>query len=267
MTDSLRGKTVVITGASSGIGEHTARVLARRGARVIAVGRNPERTLALEPALGTQPLLADFVRLDEVRRLAAAVLSATDRIDIIVHNAGGFFFAPSLTDDGFERTLQVNYLAPFLLHRLLHERLAASAARVIITSSTTHRMARADTSTRFDVPRPYRMGTTAYAASKLYDLMWARALARRTPDTGMTAVAVHPGNVRTAINSNGPRFIDWLYSGPVGRPFTIDAAANNGHYVDRHEVNGRMSPPALDAGLVEQLWSHTEMTLGLAPLG
>src|SRR6266568_4759067 len=123
----LAGRTVVVTGASSGIGAVAARSLAARGATVVALGRDPGRTAAVAAALGTEPVVADFASLDQVRLAAARVLEICPRIDVLALNAGGIFPRRRLTADGHETTFQVNHLAGFLLARLLTERLVDSA--------------------------------------------------------------------------------------------------------------------------------------------
>jgi NAD(P)-dependent dehydrogenase (short-subunit alcohol dehydrogenase family) len=128
MTQDLKGKTIVIAGASSGIGAAAARRLARRGATAVPVGRSADETAAIAAELGTSPLVADYTRLGEVRALADQLLARHRTIDVLAHNAGGFFPDRRTTEDGHERTLQVNYLAPFLLQSLLHERLSVSRA-------------------------------------------------------------------------------------------------------------------------------------------
>jgi NAD(P)-dependent dehydrogenase (short-subunit alcohol dehydrogenase family) len=122
----LRGKTVVITGASSGIGAEAARRLAELGATVAVVGRSPEKTAAAAQRVGGRAHLVDYGRLDDVRRLAADLLAAYERIDILANNAGAIFTTRTTSADGHEMTFQVNHLAPFLLTNLLLARLAAA---------------------------------------------------------------------------------------------------------------------------------------------
>src|SRR5687767_7946724 len=135
-------RTIVLTGASSGIGRVAALALAEGGARVAVVGRNPERTEAVAGLTGGVPYICDFDVLADVRRLAATLLAEHPRIDVLANNAGGVVARRELTVDGFERTLQSNYLAPFLLTRLLLPRLMESGGRVICTSSVANRYGR-----------------------------------------------------------------------------------------------------------------------------
>jgi NAD(P)-dependent dehydrogenase (short-subunit alcohol dehydrogenase family) len=115
----LRGKTVVITGASSGIGAEAACQFAGLGATVAVVGRSKEKTEAVARSAGGQAYLADFTKLDDVRRLAAELLAGYEQIDILANNAGAIFMARTISTDGHELTFQVNYLAPYLLTTLL----------------------------------------------------------------------------------------------------------------------------------------------------
>ena len=128
-----------MTGASDGIGATAARRLARGGAHVVVVGRSPEKTAAVAGELGAPSFVADFARLDDVRRLATALRDRYPRVDVLANNAGASFAGrPQLTADGVERTFQVDHLAPYLLTRLLEEPLRAARGRVVTTSSFSH---------------------------------------------------------------------------------------------------------------------------------
>ncbi|MHB1235687.1 MAG: SDR family NAD(P)-dependent oxidoreductase, partial [Microbacteriaceae bacterium] len=128
-------RTIVITGASSGIGRAAALALAGPGVELAIVGRHPERTRAVAAAVNGTPFLADYDRLDDVRALADALLARYPRIDVLANNAGGLISKHALTVDGFERTFQSNHLAPFLLTNLLLPRLVAGGGRVVSTAS------------------------------------------------------------------------------------------------------------------------------------
>src|ERR1700729_1621679 len=133
-------KTIVIPGAGDGIGAAGARQLHKDGHRVVIVGRSPAKSQAVARELGADHFLADFTRLDDVRKLAARLDRACPRIDVLVNNAGGIFGDRAKTADGFEQTFQVNHLAPFLLTNLLMDKLLASRASVIQTSSSGARL-------------------------------------------------------------------------------------------------------------------------------
>src|SRR5690242_3488838 len=141
----MRGKVVVVTGASAGIGAAAARELAGLGATVVAVGRNRQRLEQVAARIGGEPLQVDFASLTAVRKLAGELLERHAHIDVLVNNAGLVTSRREVTEDGYEKTFAVNHLAPFLLTNLLLERLRASApARVVTTSSGAHGGGRLD---------------------------------------------------------------------------------------------------------------------------
>ncbi len=213
-------KTIVITGGSDGIGYAAARALVKAGQNVILVGRNPEKTARVANELGVPYHLADYSRLSDVVRLAGE-LNAYDRIDVLANNAGGAQRERKLTDDGFERTFQINLLAQFLLTRLLLDKLAASNATVIQTASIAANLFGAD----FDPADPEsENGYTsfrAYGRAKLCDILFTRELQRRYGDRGLCAVAFEPGVVRTNFGSEAGRFVRFCYHTPLKYLFTI----------------------------------------------
>lgn len=133
-------RTIIITGASDGIGAAAARQIAGTDNRLILVGRSPEKTRSVAYATGAEYYLADFTKLDEVRDLANELDSACDQIDVLANNAGGMFSGPTATTDGFEKTIQVNHLAPVLLTHLLLNTLLNSQATIVNTSSIGARL-------------------------------------------------------------------------------------------------------------------------------
>src|SRR5262245_29911569 len=199
----------IVTGANSGIGLHTALGLAHAGMRVVMVGRDRARTEAarrfVRERSGSDRIemfLADFSRLADVRRLADEILSAHDRIDVLVNNAGMMSRRYRFSFDGFELTFAVNHLAPFLLTNLLLDRLKASApARIVNVASEAHRGHRPNFS---DLARPQAWGTLrAYGRSKLCNILFTRELAARLDGSGVIATCLHPGVVATAIGERG----------------------------------------------------------------
>src|SRR6476660_6051841 len=121
---AMAGRTVLVTGASDGIGAETARVLAARGATVHVTGRSADKLRPVAEAVGTEPLIADCSRLDDVRHLAHEVGERVETLDVLMNNAGGTFAPRKPTPDGHEPNFQINHLAPFLLTNLLRPRLA-----------------------------------------------------------------------------------------------------------------------------------------------
>lgn len=198
-------KTVLITGATDGIGKQTALQLARHGWRVLLHGRNSQRgeevvgeILDEMPHAQVEYLNADLSSLNEVRQLARTVLALTSRLDALVNNAGGFFPQRQLSRDGLEMNFAVNHLAHFLLTNLLLGLLQSSApARVVTVSSVIHRNARLNFED-LQFEQSYN-GTRAYATSKLMNVLFAAELARRMEGKGVTSNSLHPGVVATKM--------------------------------------------------------------------
>jgi retinol dehydrogenase-14 len=221
---TMAGRTVLITGGTGGIGRATAVGLAALGARVAIVGRDPGRTEAaaaeIRAATGNpavDPFAADLSSQAEVRRLAAEVLAACPRLDVLVNNVGGFWATRHVTADGMERTIAVNHLAAFLLTDLLLDRLKASApARVVTVSSGAQSMGKIDFAD-LQGERGYS-GQTAYNQSKLASVMFTYELARRLQGTGVTATVLHPGVVSTGFGAEDPSRIFKVLV-PLWRPF------------------------------------------------
>jgi NAD(P)-dependent dehydrogenase (short-subunit alcohol dehydrogenase family) len=206
----LAGTTVLVTGGTGGIGKATAIGLAALGARVGITGRDLPRAQAAAADIrresgnpAVDAFAADLSSQAEVRRLAAAVLDAYPRLDVLVNNVGGFWAHRHLTTDGLERTFAVNHLAPFLLTDLLLDRLIASTpARIVNVSSNAQATGRI----AFDDLQGEQnySGSQAYNQSKLANVMFTYELSRRLRGTGVTANALHPGVVRTAFSSEDP---------------------------------------------------------------
>lgn len=197
----MDGKTVVITGGTSGIGLAGALELARRGARIVLVARDPgraETTLRqlrrANPHADHALHLADLSRLHEMKRVGAAIAAAEPRIDVLVNNAGAWFADRVETEDGFEKTFALDHLSYVVLtDALLPALKAASPSRIVSTSSEGHRFAKLafdDLQSR----RGYK-GFVAYCRAKLCNVLFTRELARRLAGTGVTATCFHPGFV------------------------------------------------------------------------
>ena len=270
-----RGKTVVITGASSGIGAAAAVELAKRGATVVPVGRDPKRTASVAERIGAEPVHADFASLEEVRHLAERLLERHERIDVLVNNAGLVSGRRTLTVDGRETTFAVNHLAPFLLTNLLLERLRASApARVVTTSSDAHRSGHIDLDD-LDGERKWS-AWSAYSNSKLANVLFTRALARRLEGSAVTANCLHPGVIRTRLGRGTPLpvRVGWRVAGVFfKRPATgaetivhLAADPEGGEISGAYFVDSREAGPSAEAqddDLAEQLWEKSERLVGL----
>jgi retinol dehydrogenase 14 len=206
----MTGKTVLITGATGGIGKAAAIGLAFMGARVGITGRDrarAERAATDIKAESGNPsvdvFVADLASQAEVRRMAGEVLSVYPRLDVLVNNVGGFWAHRHVTPDGLEHTFALNHLAPFLLTSLLLERLVASApARVVTVASGAQAMGKIDFGDLMG-EQDYS-GQRAYNQSKLANVMFTYELARRVAATGVTATALHPGMTNTAFSAEDP---------------------------------------------------------------
>jgi retinol dehydrogenase 12 len=199
----MKGKTVVITGGTSGIGKIAAEQLALMGARIVLIARDTIRGEASmarlhrrAPGLDHAVHYADLARISGMMRIAAEIAVKEPRIDVLINNAGAIFAGRELTEDGLERTFALNHMAYFIVTEGLRERLQASApARIVNVSSGAHRGARLDfddlqLATDFTAMR-------AYARSKLCNILFTRELARRLHGTGVTVNCLHPGFVAT----------------------------------------------------------------------
>jgi retinol dehydrogenase-12 len=275
-------RVALVTGASAGIGFHTALGLARVGFRVIVAGRDAARTerasgIIAERAGSTlvEPALADFASLVAVRRLAERFLATHDRLDLLVNNAGLMTPRFQLSADGFETTMAVNHLAPFLLTNLLLDRLRASApSRIVTVASQAHRGARLDPAT-LTGPRDWSP-LKAYGRSKLCNILFTRALARRLQGSPVVATCLHPGVVATAIGdrAGGVTGFGWrlakrfLITPERGADTSLflatvaDATPFHGAYVIGHRV-ARPDRTALDDELAERLWKESARLVGL----
>lgn len=206
---SIRGKIVLVTGATDGIGKHAARELAERGATVIIHGKNAERAENTLNELRRKvreatfhTVVADFTSLHQVHAMAEEILQRFQRLDILINNAGVYMKQRVLTEDGYETMFQVNYLAHFLLTTSLLDLLKQSApARIIHVSSIAHTSGRLE----FDNLQGERYFDAyhAYALSKLALLLFSKELSLRLKNTQVTSNALHPGVINTKLLHTG----------------------------------------------------------------
>ena len=223
ITGPMTGRTVLVTGATGGIGEATALGLVASGAHVAITGRDRGRTEAAARRLraaGSGPVdvfVADMSDQSQVRAMAAEILQRLPRIDVLVNNVGGFWNTRHVTADGLERTFALNHLAPFLLTNLLLDRLRQSpAARVVTVSSNAHSTGRID----FDdlQGEQFYSGARAYSQSKLANVLFTYELASQLQGTSVTANALHPGVVCTSFGAGDPAGVQ-RFLVPLVRPF------------------------------------------------
>jgi len=278
----MTGRICVVTGASSGIGKATSIALAGLGARVVLVCRDPargEQALSEVATAGDQAPkpsleLADLSSLEQVRALAAR-LNLLPRIDVLINNAGLVVAKRQLTADGFEHTLTVNHLAPFLLTNLLLPVLRASApSRVVTVSSIAHRSALLNLN-NLGLEGSY-LAMRAYSNSKLANVLFTRELASRLAGTEVTANCLHPGTIRTRFGDTGALWLrlglaiggGFLGTAEAGARTVVflatspDVAGQTGGYY----VNCKRRQPSRTAGsdvLAGRLWEISAELTGL----
>jgi NAD(P)-dependent dehydrogenase (short-subunit alcohol dehydrogenase family) len=209
----MQGKTVIITGATSGIGEVAADRLAAKGARIVFIARDKSRgeeTLkhlrAIAPGPEHAAYYGDLSRIPEMKRVSAEIVAAEPRIDVLINNAGALFNTRKLSADGLEMTFAVNHMAYFVVTNLLLPRMGAGG-RVVSTSSDAHKGAKLN----FDDLQSERgySGFGAYGRSKLCNILFTRELARRLNGTGVTANCLHPGFVATRFGDQSGGIISF----------------------------------------------------------
>lgn len=274
-------KTVVLTGASDGIGAAAARQLAASGHRLILVGRSVEKTRAVAADTGAEWFTADFARLDDVRELATKIAEAVGDggIDVLANNAGGIFGDQTPTVDGFEKTLQVNHLAPFLLTNLLMPQLRTGHAAIINTSSVAHRLFG-----RIDIDdldnRAKYSANKAYGDAKLANVLFTKSLHSRFHGEGLSSVAFHPGTVQTNFASDSSTVMRLVYRTPLKHLLLISSEKGgstlswfvegtpdetwiSGEYYDERVLTRRVNPRIEDAALAEALWQKSAELVGI----
>lgn len=267
-------RTIVITGASDGIGAAAARQLTGSGAKVVVVGRSQAKTTAVAQELGADYYVADFADLTQVRALADKIRSEYSRIDVLANNAGGMCRELEMTADGLEKTYQVNYLAPFLLTTQLLDMLVDSRATVVNTTSSSQRLLPKVTISDLEHTAQRRPGI-AYALTKLAIVLFTKELHRRYHDSGVSAATFHPGYVNSNFGeASGSRFLRFMkYHVPVTARFTatVDEGAEQlvwlasstpgvdwqpGEYYSAHKVS-KANRAAYDPVLAGELWDRT----------
>jgi NAD(P)-dependent dehydrogenase (short-subunit alcohol dehydrogenase family) len=267
----MHGKTVVITGATSGIGQVAAESLAREGARVVFVARDRSKARAMidrliraNPDAAHDWVPADLSTIVAMKSAGEALLTKAPRIDVLVNNAGAIFHKREVTADGLEKTFALNHMAYFVITEVLRPALVAGA-RVVSTASRAHAYGRLD----FDNLQSERgySAIRAYGVSKLCNILWSGELARRLESVGVTANCFHPGGVNTGFGNNAGGLIGAVLG--LGKRFMLtpeqgadtliylasarEVAGRTGGYWDRRipiqPSAGARNPPA-----AQRLW-------------
>ena len=270
---SMMGRTVLVTGASDGIGAETAKVLASKGATVHVTGRSADKLRPVAEAVGTEPLIADFSRLDDVRRLAEQVGERVDTLDVLMNNAGGTFDPSKRTHDGHEPNFQVNHLAPFLLTNLLRPKLAAAGSSLVVNTSSIANLIGKIVLDDLDYEHRKAREFPAYGTGKLMNIAFTRGITQRWSDDGVVSVAVHPGPVGSSFGRDS-WLVGLLYRSPLRSMATISVPEGaaplialaergpdpevDGRYFSRFTPDGRENKQAHDQTIIDGLWERSE---------
>jgi retinol dehydrogenase 12 len=280
----MQGKTVVVTGGTSGIGEVAALNLAGQGARIVLIARDPARgeaTLAklreANPAAQHTAHYGDLSVIADMKRVAAAVAASETRIDVLINNAGAVFLARKVSADGLEMTFATNHMAYFVVTNILLDRLKATpGARIVSTASDAHKSGKLD----FDDLQSEKSYSSfrVYGTSKLCNILFTRELARRLDGTGVTTNCLHPGFVGTRFGQNnasnvflkllartimafglspeeGAKTIIHLASSP-------DVATISGEYFYKCKID-QPAQAALDDAAAKRLWDVSAKLSGV----
>ncbi len=281
-TRSMAGKTCLVTGATSGIGEVAALELARKGAKVVLVGRSREKAEATADRIRRESgnpeveyLLADLSSRADVRRLADEVKARYPRLDVLINNAGAMIAPRRESVDGIEMTWALNHLGYFLLTDLLLDTLKASApSRIVNVASDAHRMVSGINFDDVEGKKDYKPFRN-YGQSKLANILFTRELARRLEGTGVTANCLHPGFVATNFTT-GKGFTFRVFQA-MAKLFAItpeEGAKTTVYLASSPEVEGvsggyfaksrkaKPRPTALDDGAARRLWELSERMVG-----
>jgi retinol dehydrogenase-14 len=286
-TSSVAGKTVLVTGATSGIGLEAAVELATLGAKVVMVGRDPAKThekleeVKRRSGSGeVSTLLCDFASQAQTRKLAADFRATHDRLDVLVNNAGTVFLKRTVTEDGIESTFAINHLAFFLLTNLLLDLIVRSApARIVNVASVGHYRGTMDFA---DLGYEHGYGVLkAYSRSKLGNVLFGLELSRRLDGKGVTVNSMHPGAVATNIWNRGPAWTHPITA--AGAKLFLVSVEEGGRRIvylaADPEVEGKTglyfekckpktpAPLALDPNLAKRLWDESAklVELGAEP--
>ena len=284
-TDDFEGRLVVITGATSGIGNVTAREYASHGANLLLINRSEEKSIALceeirqEFNVECNYKIADFSRLSEVRKVGSELLESDLEIDVLIHNAGIYSTAKIITEDGNELVFQVDYLASFALNYILKDKLKAQGkTRIIFVNSEGHRFAVWGIGLHDPTYEKRRhSGLGSYGVAKTAQLLSMIKFAEYFEGSGVTINAMHPGNVKTNSGSQNGRIYLWYKRNIINRSakdpqISATALYYLGVSKEIDGITGKFfnltkesepAPPALDREVAEELWHKSIVMAGL----
>jgi NAD(P)-dependent dehydrogenase (short-subunit alcohol dehydrogenase family) len=280
--EDFKGRLVVITGATSGIGYNVAREYASHGANLLVINRNEVKSKKLCDEIkndyGVQCtyMLADFSILSQVKKVALELANSDLNIDVFIHNAGADFAKRTVSSDGFEMVFQVDHLAPFVITHILKEKLKAQKkCRIIFVNSEAHRFATIGlklNDLNWKKRRYSRL--KSYGSAKTAQLLTMIKFNEFFQDSGVTINAMHPGNVKTKMAEESSGFFQRVFIAPNFRP--VEISSKSLYYLgvskDIENVSGKFfnltnieepAPPALDVTIAEELWALTIKMGGL----
>jgi NAD(P)-dependent dehydrogenase (short-subunit alcohol dehydrogenase family) len=246
---------------------------------VVIVGRSSEKTRVVAEALSAPYYVADFCKLDDVRKLAKNLIKDFDHIDVLVNNAGGIFGKRELTVDGHEKTMQVNHLAHFLLTNLLIDILVKSKASIINTSSIANRVLSDFDINDLELANKYT-SQKAYGNAKLENILFTKELHNRFHDLGINTAAFHPGNVASNFANDTTSFMRYAYHSPIKNLFLIpvskgaetlvwladktgDIDWKSGEYYIKKIISNKVEKQALDKEIQMSLWEQSRRLVNL----
>jgi NAD(P)-dependent dehydrogenase (short-subunit alcohol dehydrogenase family) len=282
MDFAMKDKVVVITGATSGIGEVAADRLAQKGARIVFVARDRVRGEEMQKHLravaghATHTVhYADLSSLAEQKRVAKEIADSEPQIDVLINNAGAIFTSREVTADGLEKTFAVNHMAYFVMTNILLDRIKATpGARIVSTASTAHRFGKLDFNDLQSEKRYSAFGV--YGMSKLCNILFTRELAKRLAGTGITANCLHPGGVNTRFGDANGGLMGFLFK--LGKNFMIspeqgaqtiiylasspDVEGKTGGYYDKCKLAAASKAAQSDAD-AKRLWDVSAKIAGV----
>lgn len=282
MDFAMKDKVVVITGATSGIGEVAADHLAQRGARIVFVARDHARGEAMRKHLRAVAghtdhtvHYADLSLLGDQKRVAKEIADSEPQIDVLINNAGAMFTTRQETADGLEKTFALNHMSYFTVTNILLDRLKATpGARIVSTASTAHRFGKLD----FDdlQSKSHYSAFGVYGVSKLCNILFTRELAKRLAGTGVTANCLHPGGVNSRFGDNNSGWMSVVFK--LGKRFMItpeqgaqtiiylaaspDVTGKSGGYYDKSKPASTSKAAQSDAD-GKRLWDVSAKIAGL----
>lgn len=284
--DDFKGKLLVMTGATSGIGYHTAREYASHGARIVCINRNEEKSkkvceeISRDFGVECQYKIADFAHISEIKKAGLELLNSGLDIDVLIHNAGVHWEKRIVTDDGFEMVFQVIYLGSFILNYLLKDKLKAQkGARIIFVNSEGYRFAISGLKLNdLNWEKSRYSGLGSYGSAKTAQLLSMMKFCEYFMGSGVTVNACHPGQVKTGIGENNGglyRFYKHHFVDRSSKSPQVSATALYylGASKEVERVSGRffnltteeeLAPHALDKEVADDLWKKSPGLVGLA---